>query len=64
MPEGLTIVMSGTTWEGKRVDYHTSISWHQMLQECFPILVPEEEEVIHITVVTNNWTTELYGLLK
>ena len=62
MPERLSIVTSGTTWQGERVVYHTSVSWHQMLQERFPILVPEEEEVIHVTVILNDWTTERFGV--
>lgn len=61
-PEGLTIITSGTTWEGERVEYHTGVSWHQMIQPCFPVLVPEEEEVVHVSVVTSDWTTGLHGV--
>ena len=60
VPQALTIITSGTSWDGETVEYHTGVWWHQMLQTRFPVLVPEAEEVIHVSVVTSDWT-ELHG---
>ena len=60
--QGLTIITSGTSWEGDTVENHTGVLCHQMLQPRFQVQVLEAKKLIHVSVVMSDWTTELHEL--